>query len=554
MPLAEPVQISPGQHTAPAALQDSPSRVHASAGVRGWATAPGSVRGAGAEAGSLRCGFGAGGGRDPQAASAASTARPETTLTNEMCRMVKKLTVIDGSWHRRDGHAGSWSGAAGALRARRRWAVGLSLLLLVPCRAANIGWQAPLEVAHGAGVRGAWQQNDSRWDFVDDPTAAWNARGELAVAWVDQRRKAVLVRRYAADGATPAGAPVEVSRSPQTFSWLPRLAWAPDDDQRLYVLWQEIVFSGGSHGGEIFFAVSRDAGRSFGPPLNLSNSRAGDGKGRLNRDSWHNGSLDIATAAGGRVWATWTEYDGRLWIARSADAGASFSRPRLVSGEPPAAPARAPALAVGPGLAVVLAWTTGDDPAADIWVALSDDGGDSFQAARPVAVTAGRSDAPKLAFDVRGDLHLVHAESAAAAAGRSVIRHLRSRDGGRSFGMPAEISKPLPVGYGGAAYPAIGSDARGRVMVLWELLRARDQGASYGLGFAVAEDGLHFSPPRLIPGSMDPAGGFNGSTQGLLMNKLAVGADGRIAVVNSVVKIGSHSRVWLLRGVLSGKP
>ena len=34
------------------------------------------------------------------------------------------------------------------------------------------------------------------------------------------------------------------------------------------------------------------------------------------------------------------------------------------------------------------------------------------------------------------------------------------------------------------------------------------------------------------------------------MNKLAVRADGEIAVVNSAVKIGSHSRVWLMRGTL----
>jgi hypothetical protein len=67
---------------------------------------------------------------------------------------------------------------------------------------------------------------------------------------------------------------------------------------------------------------------------------------------------------------------------------------------------------------------------------------------------------------------------------------------------------------------------------------------------AVSDNGMQFSAPRLIPGSVDPAGGFNGSTQGLLMNKLSVRADGEFAVVNSAVKIGSHSRVWLLRGAL----
>ena len=146
------------------------------------------------------------------------------------------------------------------------------------------------------------------------------------LAWVDQRRKAVLVQRYGGDGRALPGAPVEASRSPETFSWLPRLAFAPDEDRRLYVLWQEIVFSGGSHGGEIFLAVSRDGGRSFDRPLNLSNSVPGDGKGRLTRDVWHNGSFDIVAGAGGLVIASWTEYDGRLWVARSADRSNSRSR------------------------------------------------------------------------------------------------------------------------------------------------------------------------------------------------------------------------------------
>jgi hypothetical protein len=34
------------------------------------------------------------------------------------------------------------------------------------------------------------------------------------------------------------------------------------------------------------------------------------------------------------------------------------------------------------------------------------------------------------------------------------------------------------------------------------------------------------------------------------MDKLAVGADGRVVVVNSAFREGSHSRVWLMRGTL----
>jgi hypothetical protein len=429
------------------------------------------------------------------------------------------------------------------------WA-GLLLAAASASAATEVSWQAPVEISRGAGERGAWQQNESRYDFVDDPAVAWSARGELAVAWVNQSRKAVLLQRCAADGKALLDAPVDVSRQPRSFSWLPRLAWAPYDADQLHVLWQEIIFSGGSHGGEILFAVSDDGGRTFAGAVNLSRSREGDGKGRINRDIWHNGSLDIAAAPGGAVFVAWTEYDGRLWFARSSNHGREFLKPLLVAGDPPAPPARAPALAVGNDGAVVLAWATGDDAAGDIQIAHSSDGGRSFSVPRPVAVTPGYSDAPKFAFDPRGVLHLVHSESRGGPFTPSSIRHLRSIDGGRSFGPAREISSPLPAGYESAAFPALGIDGRGRVVVIWELLRGPAPASPYGLAIAISADGVQFGAPQLIPGSVDPAGGFNGSTQGLLMNKLAVRADGEIAVVNSAIKIGSHSRVWLMRGAL----
>jgi hypothetical protein len=146
-------------------------------------------------------------------------------------------------------------------------------------------------------------------------------------------------------------------------------------------------------------------------------------------------------------------------------------------------------------------------------------------------------------------LHLVHAESRGGPFQPSSIHHLRSSDGGRSFGPPKEISESPSPGQVAAGFPAIGIDARGRVVVSWELL-GEPHLTPRGLGSAVSEDGVQFAKPQAIPDSADAAGGINGSTQGLLMEKLAVRADGEIAVVNSALKIGSHSRIWLLRGAL----
>lgn len=425
-----------------------------------------------------------------------------------------------------------------------RWMGLLALLMAAGFAAAALqapSWQPAVEIAAGRGERGPWQQNESRYDFVDDPSVALDEDGQAVVAWVDQARKAVLLQRYSAQGQPLWQRPVDVSRQPRTFSWLPRVLLDPRDASRVFVIWQEIIFSGGSHGGEIMFARSQDGGRTFAPPVNLSKSVPGDGKGRINRDVWHNGSFDLAVGEGGVLVAAWTEYDGPLWVSRSSDGGSTFSAPLRVAGGEADPPARAPALAVGPRGAVYLAWTLGEVASADIQLARSVDGGKSFSPPQPVARTPGYSDAPKLTVDVQGRLHLVHAETSGGPFDVSHVRYLQSTDGGRSFNASRDLSGA------GAAYPYLATDGRGKLAVAWELAPRPGQ-ATRGLGLSVSADGgRSFSAAGEVPGSADPQGGANGSSQGMLMRKLTLNRSGAIAVVNSSLKPGSHSRVWLMR-------
>lgn len=408
--------------------------------------------------------------------------------------------------------------------------------------AEPLSWHGITEIAAGRAERGPWRMNESRFDYVDDPSVALDERGEAAVVWVDQARKDVLFQRFLATGAKRSE-PVNVSRSPAVFSWLPRIALSPREPRQVFVLWQEIIFSGGSHGGDILFARSEDGGATFSGPLNLSNSLAGDGKGRISRDIWHNGSLDIAVGADSAVYAVWTEYEGTLWFRRSGDQGKRFSPPLRIAGGSDK-PARAPSLAPGPDRAVYLAWTVGEDNAADIRVAASADGGSSFGEPRIVAPSPGYSDAPKLAVDQRGILHLVYAESSGGPFEPSRIRYTRSSDGARTFEPPREISAP------GAGFPALSVDAKGNLYVLWELFYD-PHGHPRGLALAVSRDsGRSFTAPAIVPGSIDPAGGVNGSNQGFLMRKLAVNGRGAVAIVNSSLKPNERSRVWLIRGSL----
>jgi hypothetical protein len=435
----------------------------------------------------------------------------------------------------------------------RRSSRGLIALLLAGSAwsadpAPPIAWDAVKEIAVGGGERGPWQQNESQYDYVDDPAVAISPGGQLAVVWVRQASKDIFFQRVLPDASSHTTQTLNVSRSPESFSWLPRVVIAPGAPQSVLIIWQEIIFSGASHGGEIFFASSRDGGSTFSEPINLSNSPGGDGKGRINRDIWHNGSLDLVAAADGTLYAAWTEYDGALWLSRSIDGGLSFSRAQRIAGGANAKPARAPSLAAGAGRTVYLAWTTGEDNAADIRVARSTDGGISFDAQHVVAPSKGYSDAPKLAVDPAGRLHLVYAESSAGPFDRYHIRYTRSTDGGRTFEAPREISRPARESVESAGFPALDIDSKGRLYVIWELYHAHRE-RPRGLGLAFSQDGGNsFTQPALVPGSIDPAGGTNGSHQGLLMKKLAVGDAGVVAIVNSSLKQGERSRVWLIRG------
>ena len=438
----------------------------------------------------------------------------------------------------------------------RAWFVLLGTVVLWPAfgvvpptAAGPLAWQAPVEIAQGRGERGPWQQNDSRYDFVDDPSVAVSEQGDVAVAWVDQASKDVFLQRFSAAGQAQLPKPLNVSRSSGTFSWLPRVVMAPDAPEKILIGWQEIIFSGGSHGGDILFAMSHDGGRSFSAPMNLSRSIGGDGKGRINKDVWHNGSFDLAAGRSGQVYVAWTEYDGPLWFSRSSDGGETFSQPARLAGDGRGSPARAPSLALGADGAIYLAWTVGENHAADIHLAKSIDGGRSFSAPRTIAPSSNYSDAPKLALDGAGVLHLVYAESSGGPFAAYHVRHASSTDGGRSFSPPRSISTPLPSGARSAAFPAIGTDGRGRLYVLSELY-AEPQQPPRGLLLSVSEDGGKNFLVAPVPGSADPSGGVNGSSQGLLMKKLAVNPSGVVAIVNSSLKPDAHSRVWLMRATV----
>jgi hypothetical protein len=417
----------------------------------------------------------------------------------------------------------------------------------------GVRWEEPIKVASGEAYQGPWRMNESEFLYVDDPTVAITEEGAVGVAWADQARQDIFFQVYEPDGGKRFKEPVNVSRSPKIFSWLPRLVLVSGDPSRVYILWQEIVFSGGTHGGEIFFARSSDGGKTFDKPINLSNTIAGAGKGRLTRDYWHNGSLDIALGPEGNLYAAWTEYEGALRFSRSADGGESFSEPMRIWDGSGAKPARGPALAVGTGGAVHLAWTVGEDNSADIHFATSADHGQAFAEPRLVGQTDGRADAPKLAVDGKGTVHLAYAESPSGPLERYSIRYTRLRGGREAFEKPREIASPEGR-WESMNFPSLSLDGKGNLYVIWELF---PEPISYpqGLGFTYSRNGgRSFMSSGEIAGTIDPSLGTSGGRQGLLMKKLAVNGKGAIAVVHSTFDRNKSSHIWLIRGQAAGIP
>ena len=409
-----------------------------------------------------------------------------------------------------------------------------------------VAWQSLTTVADGDGHRGPWRMNESEFHYVDDPAVALSGDGDSLVAWVDNRAKEIFLTRIDSRGEPRDAGPTRVSSSPEVFSWLPRLIVAPDERQVL-VTWQEIEFTGGSHGGEILLARSEDGGASFAEPVNLSNSRAGAGKGRLDAETWDNGSLDLVLAADGTVLVAWTEYEGRLKVVHSTDGGRSFSDPVHVAGDGDR-PARAPALTAA-GDTVLVAWTFGEDPAADIHIAASDDRGGSFSTPRPVHERPGHADAPALAVADDGTVHLVHAEGRDGPQGPGQLVYTRSAGNPLTFEPARVVLEQSPRARAHAGFPELAA-AGEQVIIAWHILEL-ERPVALGLGLMHSDNGGgRFSGPELIPGTEPPEGGIGGGLQGLLTRKLATDASGSVALAHSLFVPDQASQIKLVRGRL----
>ena len=428
-------------------------------------------------------------------------------------------------------------------------AVVLAVVIILSSQYADppqVEWQERQMVDSSEAYMGRWRMNDSDFRYVDDPSVSITEAGETGLVWADQQEQEIYFRRFD-ENCNTASERVNVSQSPDIFSWLPRIAHHPENSDKIFVVWQDIVFSGGSHGGEIFFAKSDDGGASFSTPVNLSNTQDGAGKGRHSQQVWDNGSLDLAVDSDGQVYIVWTEFEGRLRFIHSDDGGDQFKDPLTLADDANAGPARAPSIAVSDEKVHVV-WSTGENPAADIYHAYSDDRGGEFRAPETVDQSGGHSDAPQAALDSNGNLHVVYGESSDGPMRDYHIRYTRLESGEEGFSNPKEIARPQENGFAGFHYPTIRIGGADNLYVMWVVFPENVR-ESRGLAVSTSGDGgRRFSDAEVIPGTNEAGVGINGSRQGSLMTRLDVNQNGDLVVVNSTFQAGESSYIWKWQG------
>jgi hypothetical protein len=264
----------------------------------------------------------------------------------------------------------------------------------------------------------------------------------------------------------------------------------------------------------------------------------GDGKGRLTRQHWDNGSLDLVRDAAGTLLAAWTEYDGALWFASSGDAGRSFSAPVRVGGSEQL-PARGPSVCRVPSGELYVVWASGESGTGALLVASSRDGGRTFDTPQRMLQSTGHVDAPKISADEGGTVHLAYGESANDAAWR--VRYARFSKAPQSLELPRTLSSSSRAT--SASFPSLSLAAPGQVAVAW-LHQPAPGAAPQGLELVVSRDGgEHFSSPVRVPGTDDATLGATGSRQGKLMRLLAANSSGTLALASSHFLEGKSSRV-----------
>lgn len=148
---------------------------------------------------------------------------------------------------------------------------------------------------------------------------------------------------------------------------------------------------------DLYVAASQNAGTSFGAPVRVNDKAAA---------AYYWGSMDIAVdAASGRLYAIWEDLRNRsihVFLASSTDRGQTFTA--NVQVDSTSQNGHHASLALGPLGEVYAAWSGYDGSAYDVYVARSDDQGQTFGPGVRVHASPAQDDKTALAVGSSGKL------------------------------------------------------------------------------------------------------------------------------------------------------
>jgi hypothetical protein len=282
---------------------------------------------------------------------------------------------------------------------------------------------------------------------------------------------------------------------------------------------------------DIYAAVSRDSGRTFGAPV-----RVNDVDGNASVGGEQPPRVALVPRAGHDpaivvVWTAKQKSGTRILVSRSEDAGSSFGRAMPVAAGDAAGNRGWEAIATDRDGHVLAVWLDHREMAGAPGTAMHHHGQDHATAGQPPADGAARAQMSKLYF-----ARLDNGAHTAADAGRAVAagvcyccktaiapaadgsiyaawRHVypgnirdivftASHDGGRTFANPIRVSDDRWALDGCPENgPSLAVDGR-RVHVVWPTLvqgRTADAEPTLELFHASSDDGVTFTPRRRLP-------------------------------------------------------
>jgi len=244
---------------------------------------------------------------------------------------------------------------------------------------------------------------------------------------------------------------------------------------------------------------SSSDGVNFSAPVRVSD-RAGDAVVR------NENPPKVAVGARGEVYVCWAnergKWKGNIRFARSTDGGRTFSPAITVNSDGAGEPAghAFQSVAVDKRGRVYVAWIDErnkqkEHRGAEIWLAVSTDGGKTFSRDRCVLTDVCECCRTNLQIDAAGNLYLSYRTVPRSGPMYRDIIIARSTDGGKNFAQTLVSEDKWEINGCPVAGPSFSFDNRGAVVAVWFM----GGGERPGLYYATSTDGAkNFAPRRLL--------------------------------------------------------